>query len=247
MHAPSDYIIYVDESGTPMRRKIDPSFPIFSLQLLVISKADYAEFVAGPLVNFKLKHHQTDSVILRGSDMRRREGDFEFLNDPLKANPYLVELTELIGRIPMRLYSAFWLHDEAMVLSGLGIIDPYAHFLKRLLAFVSNEINDGSTSKTSCRVLVESRHDSDAKMLQAFDLYRASLDNSGVHYEIEMVKKEANVLGLQLVDLVALPVAHSCLNPEKTGRDWLAIRDKVVCRLNLTPEIQFFLDESMLG
>lgn len=247
MHGPSDYIIYVDESGTPLRETVDEGYPIFSLQLLVISKRDYAAHVAMPLVEFKLKHHGTDSVILRGKDIKGSAGPYGFLKDPQRSDQYFADLNALVANVPMSLYSGYFLHHEAIKSVAVGVIEPYALFLKTLLSRVSSDLACASGAPNICRVIVESRHENDQKMLEAFELYRASLDHSKISFEIEMVPKQRNVLGLQLVDLVASSVARSCLNPNTKGRDWMAIKDKVVCKMDLTHDLQFILGESFLG
>lgn len=243
----SEYIIFVDESGTPMTTRVDKDFPIFSLQFLVIKKLDYSRIAVPAIVSFKMKHHGSDSIILHGSRIRRREGDFEFLNRRLVAEPYYQDLDDAIQSVPMHLFSAFYLHGEVARLESMIIEKPYALFLNRLLNEVAKLVLLDVGFKTRCRVVIESRGHEDAEMLASFEAYKGASAASLVEFELEMVSKERNLVGLQLADLVALPVAQSCIPGAKASKSWATVAKKVVQKMDLTNELRFRLNESQLS
>ena len=246
MVADSEYIIFVDESGTPMTTKIDEDFPIFSLQFLVIKKADYAEIATSRMSRFKMQHHGSDSIILHGSSIQRREGDFEFLNQRDIANRYYEELDEVIDAIPMQLYSAFYLHRDVSLLESMVVEKPYALFMHRLLSQVLEKVRCEGHEQSRCRVVIESRRDEDAHMLASFEEYKTVFPSSDVDFELEMVPKERNLTGLQLVDLVAMPVAQSCSPGAKESKSWATVSKKVAKIIDLTKDLAFKLDETQL-
>ena len=186
----SEYIIFVDESGTPMTTKVDKDFPIFSLQFLVIKKLDYSRIAVPAIVWFKLKHHGSDSMIIE---------------------------------------------------------KPYALFLHRLLNDVAKLVRLDGGFKTRCRVVIESRGGEDAQILSSFEAYKGKLATSLVEFELEMVSKERNLPGLQLADLVALPVAKSCIPGAKASKSWATVAKKVAQKIDLTSELRFRLNESRLS
>jgi hypothetical protein len=243
----SEYIIFVDESGTPMTTSVDKDFPIFSLQFLVITKHEYARIAVPEIVGFKMKHHGSDSVILHGSRIHRREGEFEFLNKKSIADTYYLDLDAVVAKIPMRLHSAFYLHREVSRLDSLIVEKPYALFLHRLLSEVVETVSRDGYSKTRCRVVIESRRDEDARMLASFEAYQEVFPSSKVDFELEMVSKERNLPGLQLVDLVATPVAQSCIPGSKESKSWATVATKVIQKSDLTSELRFRLNESQLS
>src|SRR5580765_8337587 len=76
----SDYIIFVDESGSPsMGGGIDPQYPLFVLAFLLMKKSDYAQVVCPAVSAFKLKHFGHDQVILHEREIRKDTGAFKFL------------------------------------------------------------------------------------------------------------------------------------------------------------------------
>ena len=243
----SEYIIFVDESGTPMTTKVDKDFPIFSLQFLVIKKLDYSRIAVPAIVWFKLKHHGSDSIILHGSRIHRREGDFEFLNKRSGSEFYYQDLDKAIDGIPMQLFSAFYLHNDVSRLDSMIIEKPYALFLHRLLNDVAKLVRLDGGFKTRCRVVIESRGGEDAQILSSFEAYKGKLATSLVEFELEMVSKERNLPGLQLADLVALPVAQSCIPGAKASKSWATVAKKVAQKIDLTSELRFRLNESRLS
>jgi hypothetical protein len=242
----SDFIVFVDESGTPMTHKVDKSFPVFSLQFLIIRKSDYVRQVVSELTKFKLDFHGSDSVILRGSNIRARDGDFSLLNDRDLAETYYVELDKIISAVPMRLVSGYYLHSDIKLVEGITISKPYSRFMHRLLEEITPIISpDGKN--VVCRVVIESRHEEDEELLSSLENYKILFPESPVHFEIEMVHKERNVLGLQLVDLVAQPVAKSCLPNSAPSKPWLTIEPKVIAKLDLIQLLEFRLGEGPLA
>lgn len=244
MVEPSEYIVFVDESGTPVTHKPDPQFPVFSLQFVLVKKADYETQIEPDFKRFKLKHHGEDSVILHGRKIDSKEGDFRILRDRVLYGRYVRELDDLIAAAEIQLYSAYFLHEEVARLGALTV-HPYAYFMHELLTLIEKEIQVTGV-RTTCEVVVESRRGSDAEMLEAYESYKAAFRTAQVEFELQLAEKSMNIIGLQVADLVAKPVARFSLNPTKPGLEWPTVSKKVSKILNLTKEVPFRLGRTPL-
>ena len=72
-------MVYVDESGDPNLKKINPNFPVFVLTLCVVKKEVYAEKIIPEMSKFKFRHFGHDMVVLHERDIRKQTGDFRKL------------------------------------------------------------------------------------------------------------------------------------------------------------------------
>ncbi len=78
--ARSEYIGYVDESGSHSLVKVDPNYPIFVLPLGMVHKEDYNQAMAPAIRRPKLEVFGYDMVIFREADIRRRRWAFAQLS-----------------------------------------------------------------------------------------------------------------------------------------------------------------------
>ena len=97
----SEYLVFVDESGSPSMINIDPNYPIFVLAFLIAKKAEYMTIITPAIQKFKFKHFGHDQVILHEREIRRDAGHFSFLKKPSLKQVFLDELTEIIESLPI--------------------------------------------------------------------------------------------------------------------------------------------------
>ena len=226
----SDYLIFVDESGSPsMGGGIDPQYPLFVLAFLLVKKSDYAQ-VVGPAVSaFKFKHFGHDQVILHEREIRKDLGAFRFLKTPQIKQAFLDELTDLIAAMPVQLCCV--VIDKAKHQSKYkSPAHPY-HLglqfgLERVLGFL--EKNRG---QDKAHVIVECRGKNEDDELELE--FRRICDStpfttSKVKLEVVFADKKSNAVGLQLADLMARPIGMSVLKPDQPNRAVEAIRPKLM-------------------
>lgn len=240
----SEFIVFVDESGTPATRKPDQSFPIFSLQMVLVQKHAYAHQIVPAFTAFKLRHHGTDSVVLHGRKIDGKEGEFQILQDPSVRKTYIEELSQIIAKCECKLYSAFYLHDDLVAQNSI-INHPYGFFMQTLLSDIEKVVSIPGR-RVSCRVIVESRKDLDAEMIHAYRGYQQATSQSQVEFELEIIDKARNSIGLQLADLVAKPIARYCLDITNPPKEWSTIKNKVESMRNLTQDLVFRIGEHPL-
>lgn len=226
----SDYLIFVDESGSPsMGGSIDPQYPLFVLAFLLVKKSDYAQVVCPAVSTFKFKHFGHDQVILHERDIRKDLGAFRFLKTPQIKQAFLDELTDLIAAMPVQLCCV--VIDKAKHQTKYKTpANPY-HLglqfgLERVLGFLEK-----NGQQHSAHVVVECRGKNEDDDLELE--FRRICDNapftaSKVKLEVIFADKKSNAAGLQLADLMARPMGMSVLKPNQPNRAVDIIRPKLM-------------------
>ena len=218
----SDYIVYVDESGDHSLTSIDPDFPVFSLSLCVVKKADYLNTVVPKVQEFKFKYWGHDSVVLHEHEIRKSKGSFTFLlTDPNLRKPFHKDLQQVMIDAPIIII--------ASVIDKLKLSKQYSnpwnpydialHFcLENLLSFLLANNQKGKCT----HVVFECRGKAEDKELelvfrqivagnQRFGWKKHNF--SSMKIEPIFAKKSINSTGLQLADLTARPIALKTLRP----------------------------------
>lgn len=72
----SDYIIYLDESGSPALDADKDAFPVFVLACVCVNKSSYCDDLVPKLQRLKFKYFGYDQIIFHERDIRRQSGDF---------------------------------------------------------------------------------------------------------------------------------------------------------------------------
>jgi hypothetical protein len=225
-----DYLIFVDESGSPsMGGAIDPQYPLFVLAFLLVKKSDYAQLVCPAVSAFKFKHFGHDQVILHEREIRKDLGAFRFLKTPQIKQAFLDELTDLIAAMPVHLCCV--VIDKAKHQAKYKVpAHPY-HLglqfgLERVLGFLEMQ-----GEKHDAHVIVECRgkHEDDDLELEFRRICDGSRFTSAtVKLDVVFADKKSNAVGLQLADLMARPVGMSVLKPGQPNRAVDVIRPKLL-------------------
>lgn len=226
----SDYLIFVDESGSPsMGGRIDAQYPLFVLAFLLVKKSDYSQIVCPAVSDFKFKHFGHDQVILHEREIRKDQGSFRFLKTPIIKQAFLDELTDLIAAMPVQLCCV--VIDKAKHQAKYKTpAHPY-HLglqfgLERVLGFL--ELNG---EQHNAHVIVECRGKNEDDELE-LEFRRicdsARFTSSKVKLEVVFADKKSNAAGLQLADLMARPIGMSVLKPGQPNRAVDIIRPKLM-------------------
>lgn len=119
-------VVYVDENGDHSLEAVDPHFPIFVLTMMIADVKGYYE-----------KIHE--GVILHSRDIRKAQGDFRFLNDPTKREPFYVQLYDVMENCCFTIISVVIRKQAHKDKYGKAARNPYdlafTFALERLLLF----------------------------------------------------------------------------------------------------------------
>jgi len=229
------YFFFLDETGDHGLSFIDKNFPLFLLCGCLINE-DRLKEVEQEVKDFKGRYFKTDKVILHSREIRRCEGPFQILFDlDLKAKFYR-DLNIVIGKGDYFLIGAGINKEEHIKRYGKGARDPYSlslSFVMERLVFCLDKMDTDSIVE----VVVEERGRKEDSILLSH--YNMIMDRGTYYVSPERFKKKVvrfdfhpkrdNVIGLQLADLCAYPLARNILNPEVPYEPFNVIERKIYC------------------
>jgi hypothetical protein len=225
---PSEFIVFVDESGDHGLANIDPQFPVFVLAFCIIRKADYARILLPTLTELKFAHFGHDQVILHERDIRKDAGDFSILRDPTRKAAFIEELTSLIDATPMTIVASA-IRKDLLVHRFTIPNNPYKIALDFGLRRVARVLRQkGDTGTIS--VIIEcrgKREDNELELEFRRICNKASYRRQQFVLEPRFIPKSANAPGLQIADLVARPIARYVMKPEQENRAYAVVETKL--------------------
>ncbi len=220
-HRAPRYRLYLDESGDHSFNLLDKPGHRY-LALLGVwfrMKDEYPEF-ADQLEAFKrtIFGPRPDSpVVLHRSDIINRKGPFHILLDPAIRERFNTGLVQLVASAKFKLVCVV-IDKQSHCVKYSSPFHPYHYCLAGMLDRYSGWLNYKNAVGD---VLAESRGgEEDLQLKQAYtrvfesgtlmfshERHQRALTSK----DIKLDKKNANIAGLQLADLLAYPVKQTCL------------------------------------
>ena len=183
---------------------------------------------------FKRKYFRTTHVILHSRDIRKYEGAFQVLFDlDLKAEFYR-DMNAIMTESEYCLVGSAIQKEEHVKRYGKGAKDPYAlsfsFILERLIFYLDSLNEDGIV-----KLVAERRGRKEDKMLLS---HFNSVMDRGTYYVgsqrlrrrikgLTFHNKRENIIGLQIADLCAYPMARHVLNTQEPYVPFEVIKDKI--------------------
>lgn len=207
---------------------VDSSYPVFVLALCLFRKKDYTETVCPAVQRLKFKYWGHDAVVLHERDIRKPCGEYGFLHDKARREKFMGDVTALMESAPFSLIAGV-IDKEAYRRKYVNTDSPYDLSLQFALERLFQELEAIGEANRRTPVIVESRGKREDAALELE--FRRICDEGNVlrrkmPFEIEMVKKRANMPGLQIADLVARPIGIKHLRPDKPNRAYDVIEKK---------------------
>ena len=229
------YHLFLDETGDHGLTSIDKNFPLFLLCGCLFSE-DSIKKAEDKIGAFKIKYFKTKEVILHSREIRKCEGAFQILFDlNLKAEFYK-DLNKIIDEIDYRIIGAGVNKEEHIKKYGKQARDPYSLSLSFIIERVVFCL-DSLESKSLLDIKAEVRgKKEDAMLLAHFN----SIIDGGTYYvnrermqerepSFRFCTKKDNIVGLQIADLTAYPLARHLLNPKEPYQPFNIIKNKIYC------------------
>ncbi|MBU0978317.1 MAG: DUF3800 domain-containing protein [Patescibacteria group bacterium] len=228
-----NYYLFLDESGHHGLKTTKQEFPILLLCGCVIEKEYYKQTFIPNVNKIKLKYFDNTDIILHSRDIRKWQFAFKSLGDPKLRSDFYNDLDNLIEKTEFTVIACAVLKDKLINLYGPQANNPY----DLSLTFVLERTIFLTDKFKSCKVevIAEARGKNEDSKLH--DQYQIIISN-GTQYvdsnrlinrftEIDFQKKEANVAGTQLCDLIAYPLANYVLYPERENLAFRIIKPKM--------------------
>ena len=232
----SDYLVFVDESGSPSLGNIDPDFPLLVLAFMIVRKDRYLREIVPAIQGFKFQHFGHDQIILHEREIRRDTGPFAFLKTKALKATFLDELTAIMASAPFHLVSVVIRKDKLQ--SRYKTPENPYHLalqfgLERISAFLKQqgEWFNGKTDNPQVHLVVEKRgknEDDDLELEFRRICDGGNYKSEDFPFEIVFADKQSNSSGLQLADLVARPIGLSVIRPEQPNRAFDSLKGKLV-------------------
>jgi len=212
---------------------VDKNFPIFLLCGCLL-REDRLRNLEVKINNFKQKYFKTEGVNLHSREIRKCEGAFQILFDiDLKAAFY-EDLNLMLKEGEYAIIGAAVNKVEHIKKYGKGARDPYAlslSFIMERLVFYLQKMDRGTTVE----VLVEERGKKEDGMLQAHfnsildrgTYYVQSADFKRLVRKFKFHSKRENIIGLQVADLCAYPLARFLISPDEPYIPFRIIENKI--------------------
>lgn len=236
MSAYSDYIIYVDESGDHGLKKLDPSYPVFTLVFCIFKKHDYIHSLTPALSDLKLKYWGHNDVILHEHDIRKNmSGDWSILNNKTTRASFTNDLSQFIEKAQFQIISCVIRKDKLLQYSKPK--NPYELAMLFCMERLNNWLIRQEQTNKIVQIQAEAR---EANFNDELELeFRRICDNAAepiksktnfkkIDYNLRFLSKKSNSTGLQIADLIARPIGLNALRPEQKNRAFEIIEEKFI-------------------
>jgi len=228
------YYLFIDETGDHGLAKIDINFPIFLLSGILIKTNDliHLELL---LTKLKIKYWSTESLILHSREIRKCSNEYKILlNEDLK-NQFYKDLNQLISRskfliIPSGINKVNYIENY-----GLLTDDPYEICISKIIDSVLTKFKHQKNQTSELQIILEKRgYKEDQKL--ALHLSKIVLNGTLNHpnsisknvlIDYEFKHKKENIIGLQIADLIAYPIAKFMLNQSINNPAFDIISNKI--------------------
>jgi hypothetical protein len=213
-------IVYLDETGDHSLEKEDKDFPVFALVMMVCDQEAYKGTLV-PMVNqLKFDYFGHECVILHSRDIRKAQNDFGFLTDPAKRPPFYKRINEIMSSPGYDLIASVINKQDHKAKYGIFAKNPYDLALKfaleRLLSLLESE------NQSEVYLIAEARGKKEDDELRLAFLkivtygteYNSADRFKKIQFHLRFKPKAMNVVGTQLADLAAYPIARFVINPK---------------------------------
>jgi hypothetical protein len=228
------YLCFFDETGDHELNKIDQNFPIFVLSSIILPLQKYIQHIVPKVLELKYKYFPDEGSILHSRDIRKAGGRFRFLQNETVRERFMLDLTDLMERLNYELIICIIDKRRLVEKYDGNAFNPYELSLKVILERINYIVSTRNVGIINC--LFESRGSKEDSTLE-LEFYRilnegsefvSSKDFKKCRYTITLLKKELNIIGIQLADLVGYPFARHFLNPEKPYLPYEIVKKKLL-------------------
>ncbi len=216
-------LVFLDETGDHSLTKIDKDFPVFGMAGVVFNPEDYPDAVFR-FNRLKLNYFPHEGIIVHSREIASREGDFVFLNNKEIREQFLAEISQQVSLTKMGIATAvikkaelknrykdpfspydlaFGFIFEKIFKYGCNTEVDYIHFVTEARGKKEDE-----ELHNTFKWLKKKDEPNVARMFPRF-IDQNRLDE--IHVRLEFRKKQSNIVGLQIADLVVSPIAQTVL------------------------------------
>lgn len=228
------YNLYIDECGDQNLANFDEQFPIFTLCGVVVAD-DKREWLEDQVHQLKQDFWGNQYTILHSRDIRKCQRGFEILFDLEVKKRFYDRVNAILGTKGIYTIVACSILKEPYIRYYGKLNDVYAQSLSFVLERTVFYLDGLSDNDVELHTVVEMRG---KKEDDALRLYYSQLLDKGTYWvsaerlkryakSFTMLPKKANVIGLQVADLIAYPVTRHVLDPNEPNMAYDIIKDNI--------------------
>jgi hypothetical protein len=216
----SDFIVFADESGDHSLTNVSRDYPVFVLSFCIFRKTDYIDTVCPLIQRFKFRWWLHDAMVLHAAQIRRHGPPFVFLQSRAKRERFMVDLTETLARCPFVVIAGV-IHKTRLREQYVQPENPYSLALKFCFETTYEFLRDSGQHELETPFLFERRGKREDVELEL--VFRRLCDGPNCaptipRFSIEFFDKKANLTGLQIADLVSMPIGQHVVRPDRRNR-----------------------------
>ncbi len=229
------YYLYIDECGDQNLANFDEQFPIFTLCGIIVSE-EKKEWLEKQIQTLKQEFWGNQYTILHSRDIRKCQRGFEILFDLDVKKRFYEQVNAILGAKDVYTIVACCILKEPYIRNYGKLNDVYAQSLSFVLertVFYLDSVK--GEDEIELHTIVEMRGKKEDNALR---LYYGQLLDKGTYWvrserlkeyakAFTMLPKKANVIGLQVADLIAYPVTRHILDPNEPNMAYDIIKDNI--------------------
>jgi len=254
----SRYRLYVDESGDHTYHEIDdPAKRYLGLIGCIIESENYRTKLQPELENLKQKHfpHNPDEpIILHRSDLINKRGPFWRLREKVNENAFNLDLLAFFKEQEYTIIEVVIDKKTHIIRYQEAAFHPYHYCLVVLLERfcgwlhfhnAKGDVLSESRGGTEDRELkgAYARAYNDGTQFREPSFFQSALTSK----EIKLKRKNENIAGLQLADLLAYPIKQEILFEDNRISDIGDVFGKEVCKAIMTKYNKHFYNGRIYG
>lgn len=231
-----DYIVFVDESGSPTLSPLDPSYPVFVLSFCVFEKSAYADAIQPAVKRLKFEFFGHDMTVLHSHDIRKPKGDFLILLDPNIRQRFLARLDQVVSEADFQII-AHVIDKARLIRRYKEPFDPYHIALRMCMEQLNCFLRENGQTGKLTHIIAELRGKLEDRELRA-EFVRVTGGNHDwgmasqfplveTPFDLRFVEKKINSTGLQLADLTGQPIGRNYLNSAQPNHAFDVLKPKV--------------------
>lgn len=214
------YYLYIDECGDQNLENFNPLFPVFTLCGVLVSKENKKR-IEDDFNALKREFWNDEDVIIHSRDIRRCKSEFLILLDPEIKGRFYTRVNQILSHNEAYVVVACTILKEPFIRLFSNAEDVYglslAYLLERSIFCV-----DDMESDATIDVIFEKRgRIEDRNLIKFYNGLRVTgtkwVEAQRLQQRISAFmarSKKDNIVGLQIADLIAYPIARKVLNPD---------------------------------
>lgn len=226
-------LVFLDEAGDHSLDPVDKDFPVFVLAFMMCEDSEYADVIVPAFTRFKVNYFGHDGVILHSRDIRKALGDFAFLQVRDKREQFYADLNELMIAAKFQLIAIAIRKQTHKARYGKACRDPYDLALEYGMERLKSYLEEVGQKEVTLLAEARGKNEDDSLRLAFLQLLKHGSyyhNFKSIEFNLKFVSKKSNVLGHQLADLCAYPIARRVIDPKKSHRAFEIVRGKFIDR-----------------